>query len=99
MANIGKVKQVIGPVIDVSFENGESLPNILDSLVITKDNGQKVILECQKHIGEDTIRTISMDASDGLRRGMEVVSTGAPIIMPIGEKIRGRLFQRDWRYY
>jgi F-type H+-transporting ATPase subunit beta len=88
----GKITQIIGPVIDVSFENGESLPNILDSLVITKDNGQKVILECQKHIGEDTIRTISMDASDGLRRGMEVVSTGAPIIMPIGEKIRGRLF-------
>jgi F-type H+-transporting ATPase subunit beta len=88
----GKITQIIGPVIDVSFENGESLPNILDSLVITKDNGQKVILECQKHVGEDTIRTISMDASDGLRRGMEVVSTGAPIIMPIGEKIRGRLF-------
>ena len=88
----GKITQIIGPVIDVSFESGDYLPNILDSLVITKDNGQKVILECQKHVGEDTIRTISMDASDGLRRGMEVVSTGSPIIMPIGEKIRGRLF-------
>ena len=88
----GKITQIIGPVIDVSFESGDYLPNIFDSLVITKDNGQKVILECQKHIGEDTIRTISMDASDGLRRGMEVVNTGAPIIMPIGEKIRGRLF-------
>ena len=88
----GKITQIIGPVIDVSFESGDYLPNIFDSLVITKDNGQKVILECQKHIGEDTIRTIAMDASDGLRRGMEVVNTGAPIIMPIGEKIRGRLF-------
>ena len=88
----GKITQIIGPVIDVSFESGDYLPNILDSLVITKDNGQKVILECQKHVGEDTIRTISMDASDGLRRGMEVVATGSPIIMPIGEKIRGRLF-------
>ncbi len=88
----GKITQIIGPVIDVSFESGDYLPNIFDSLVITKDNGQKVILECQKHVGEDTIRTISMDASDGLRRGMEVISTGAPIIMPIGEKIRGRLF-------
>lgn len=88
----GKITQIIGPVIDVSFESGDYLPNILDSLVITKDNGQKVILECQKHVGEDTIRTISMDASDGLRRGMEVIATGSPIIMPIGEKIRGRLF-------
>lgn len=50
----GKITQIIGPVIDVSFESGQTLPNILDSLVITKDNGQKVILECQKHIGEDT---------------------------------------------
>ena len=83
----GKITQIIGPVIDVSFESGDYLPNIFDSLVITKDNGQKVILECQKHIGEDTIRTIAMDASDGLRRGMEVVNTGAPIIMPIGEKL------------
>ncbi len=88
----GKITQIIGPVIDVSFENGQTLPDILDSLVITKDNGQKIILECQKHVGENTIRTIAMDASDGLRRGMEVVATGAPIIMPIGEKIRGRLF-------
>lgn len=88
----GKITQIIGPVIDVSFENGQTLPDILDSLVITRDNGQKVILECQKHVGENTIRTIAMDASDGLRRGMEVVATGSPIIMPIGEKIRGRLF-------
>ncbi|HRN43053.1 MAG TPA: F0F1 ATP synthase subunit beta, partial [Vicingus sp.] len=88
----GKITQIIGPVIDVSFENGDALPNILDSLEITKENGQKIILECQQHIGEDTVRTIAMDASDGLRRGMEVVATGAPIKMPIGEKIRGRLF-------
>ncbi|NQX96409.1 MAG: F0F1 ATP synthase subunit beta [Flavobacteriales bacterium] len=92
-ANTGKITQIIGPVIDVSFntENGE-LPNILDSLEITRANGEKVILECQQHIGEDTIRTIAMDASDGLSRGMEVVATGSPIKMPIGEAIRGRLF-------
>ncbi len=89
----GKITQVIGPIVDVSFnlETG-ALPDILDSLVITRDNGQKVVLECQQHVGEDTVRAIAMDATDGLRRGMEVVSTGAPITLPIGEKIRGRLF-------
>ena len=91
--NTGKITQIIGPVIDVSFntDNG-ALPNILDSLEITRANGDKVILEVQQHIGEDTVRTIAMDASDGLSRGIEVVATGSPIMMPIGENIRGRLF-------
>ena len=91
--NTGKITQVIGPVIDVSFntENGD-LPNIMDSLEITRSNGEKVILEVQQHVGEDTVRTIAMDASDGLSRGMDVLATGSPITMPIGEKIRGRLF-------
>ncbi|PCI97097.1 MAG: F0F1 ATP synthase subunit beta [Flavobacteriales bacterium] len=91
--NTGKITQIIGPVIDVSFntDNGV-LPNILDSLEITRANGDKVILEVQQHIGEDTVRTIAMDASDGLSRGVEVVATGSPIMMPIGENIRGRLF-------
>ncbi len=89
----GKIAQVIGPVIDVSFHNNDGkLPNILDALVVTKTNGQKVILECQQHIGEDTVRTIAMDSTDGMARGMEVVSTGSPIRMPIGDKVRGRLF-------
>ncbi len=89
----GKIAQVIGPVIDVSFDqNDGKLPNILDALVVTRPNGQKVILECQKHVGEDTVRTIAMDSTDGLSRGMEVVATGSPIRMPIGEQIRGRLF-------
>ena len=91
--NIGKIVQVIGPVIDVSFEqNGGVLPNILDALEIVKENGQKVILECQRHVGEDTVRTIAMDSTDGLRRGMDVISTGSPIRMPVGEQIKGRLF-------
>ena len=90
---VGKITQVIGPVIDVSFDKeGAVLPNILDALEITKENGQKIILECQKHIGEDTVRTIAMDSSDGLRRGMDVVATGAPIKMPVGEQVKGRLF-------
>ena len=92
-AKIGRVSQIIGPVIDVTFnEQGAELPNIYDALEITRDNGQKVILECQQHVGEDTVRAIAMDASDGLRRGMEVVNTGMPIKMPIGEEINGRLF-------
>lgn len=91
--NVGKISQIIGPVIDVTF-NTESagLPEILDALEITRANGQKVILECQQHVGEDTVRTIAMDASDGLKRGMPVVATGLPIRMPIGEKVKGRLF-------
>jgi F-type H+-transporting ATPase subunit beta len=75
MKNIGKIVQVIGPVVDVSFEQeGASVPNILDALVITKENGQKIILECQQHIGEDTVRAIAMDSTDGLVRGLEVAS-------------------------
>jgi F-type H+/Na+-transporting ATPase subunit beta len=89
----GKIVQVIGPVVDVSFEQeGSKLPNILDALEIIKENGQRIVLETQQHIGEDTVRTIAMDSTDGLRRGLEVVATGAPITMPVGDQIKGRLF-------
>ncbi|GIV42278.1 MAG: ATP synthase subunit beta [Vicingaceae bacterium] len=91
---IGKVVQVIGPVVDVRFDvaGDHQLPNILDALEITKQDGTRLVLECQQHIGEDTVRTISMDSTDGLTRGMEVVATGSPIKMPIGDQIRGRVF-------
>ncbi|MFM2267470.1 MAG: hypothetical protein RL757_911 [Bacteroidota bacterium] len=93
MANIGRVKQVIGPVVDVSFEGGEAqLPEILNALVITRANGEELILECQRHMGQDTVRAISMEATDGLTRGMEVRDLGTPIKMPTGEQVRGRLF-------
>jgi F-type H+-transporting ATPase subunit beta len=90
---IGKIAQVIGPVIDVRFDllAGGVLPNILDALEIVKGN-QKIILEVQQHIGEDTVRTIAMDSTDGVYRGMEVTSLGTSITMPTGEKIKGRLF-------
>ncbi|MCX2742920.1 F0F1 ATP synthase subunit beta [Mangrovivirga sp. M17] len=91
MANIGKVSQVIGPVVDVSFEGG-NLPDIFDALEVTMPNGQKNILEVQLHLGEDRVRTIAMDGTEGLLRGLEVVDTGANISMPIGEDIKGRLF-------
>lgn len=90
--NAGKIAQIIGPVVDVSFEAGVELPKILDALVVKKDNGEDLILECQQHIGEDSVRTISMDSTEGLRRGLEVDLTGAPIIMPTGDKVKGRLF-------
>ena len=91
--NIGEVVQVIGPVVDVSFENTEGqLPKIYDALEIEKENGEKLIIECEQDIGERTVRCIAMDSTDGIYRGMKVIATGSPISMPIGEKIRGRLF-------
>jgi F-type H+-transporting ATPase subunit beta len=92
MATNGKVSQVIGPVVDVSFDDIESLPNILDSLEVTKNDGTRIVLECQQHLGEDRVRTIAMDGTEGLVRGMEVIATGDPIQMPTGDAIKGRLF-------
>ncbi len=91
-ANTGKIAQIIGAVIDVVFEQQEKLPNIYDALEVKRPDGQKVILECQQHIGEDTIRTIAMDSTDGLSRGMLVTDLGMPISVPGGEYVRGRLF-------
>ena len=88
----GKVSQVIGPVVDVSFENGVELPTIYDALEVFKKDGTRVILEVQSHVGENSIRAISMDSTDGFTRGMEVTATGTGIKMPVGEKIKGRLF-------
>jgi len=93
MANIGHIKQIIGPVIDVSF-SGEnaSLPQIFNALQITRDNGDSLTLEVQQHLGEDSVRAISMDSTEGLTRGMDVTDLGGPITMPTGDAIKGRLF-------
>ena len=88
----GRIAQIIGPVIDVVFEHEEDLPNLYDALQITRENGEKLIIETQQAIGENTVRTIAMDSTDGLRRGAEVVSLGQPISMPTGDQVRGRLF-------
>lgn len=88
----GKVAQIIGPVIDVAFEPGTEIPKIYDSLEVTKEDGSKLVLEVQSHIGENTVRAIAMDATDGLSRGVPVHATGSPIQMPIGDAIYGRLF-------
>ncbi|MBA2407396.1 MAG: F0F1 ATP synthase subunit beta [Chitinophagales bacterium] len=93
MPNIGKIKQIIGPVVDVSFEaEGSQLPDILNALEVTRENGQKVILEVQQHLGEDSARTVAMDSTEGLMRGLDAVDTGMNIRMPTGDKIKGRLF-------
>ena len=91
--NIGKVSQIIGPVVDVEFSGeNNSLPKIYDALEIKKEDGSKLVLEVQSHIGEETVRTISMDSTDGLSRGVDATSLESPIQMPIGEEINGRLF-------
>src|SRR6476646_3592710 len=90
MANAGRVKQVIGAAIDVQFDS--SLPEIYNALELKRPNGDKLVLEVQQHLGEDSVRCIAMDGTEGLVRGTEVIDTGIAIAMPIGEDIHGRLF-------
>ncbi|MFN4082894.1 MAG: F0F1 ATP synthase subunit beta [Bacteroidia bacterium] len=93
MSKSGVIAQIIGPVVDVSFsQENAKLPKIYDALYIDKADGTRVILECQQHLGENIIRAIAMDSTDGLVRGMEVHNTESPISMPTGDVIRGRLF-------
>jgi len=88
----GYISQIIGAVVDVSFDKEEDIPNLLDAMIVKKDDGSTLVLECQQDIGENTVRTIAMDSTDGLRRGLPVAGTGSPIKMPVGDEIRGRLF-------
>lgn len=91
---VGHISQVIGPVVDVYFEGTETetlLPAIHDALEIKRHNGRRLIVEVQQHIGENTVRTVAMDSTDGLQRGMKVRSLGGPITMPVGDQIKGRL--------
>ncbi len=88
----GKISKVIGPVVDVRFEIGISLPNIYDALEVRRADGTRVVLEVHSHIGENSIRAISMDSTDGFMRGMPVIATGMAIKVPTGDKIKGRLF-------
>lgn len=88
----GKISQVIGPVVDVRFERGVALPSIYDALEVKKSDGSRVVLEVQSHVGENSVRAISMDSTDGFMRGLEVVATGTAIKVPTGDQIKGRLF-------
>ena len=91
---VGRISQIIGPVVDVAFDGPENeivLPRIHDAMEIKRDDGRTLIVEIQQHIGENTVRTVAMDSTDGLRRGMKAVSHFRPITMPVGEQIKGRL--------
>ena len=97
MAQIsGHISQIIGPVIDVFFDTkGQDaekvLPKIHDALKIERPDGRELVVEVQQHIGEDTVRCVAMDNTDGLQRGLEAKQTGSPIVMPAGEQIKGRM--------
>ena len=86
----GKISQIIGPVVDVDFPEGD-LPAILDALTVTRPDGTKLVLETQQHLGEERVRTVSMEGTDGLVRGTAAVNTGKPIQAPVGEKVLGRM--------
>ncbi|MFW6043641.1 MAG: F0F1 ATP synthase subunit beta [Marinilabiliaceae bacterium] len=88
----GSISQVIGPVIDVTFEiKDKDLPHIHEALELSREDGSVLVLECEQHIGEHTVRCIAMDSTDGLKRGMEVIATGEAISLPEGENVKGRL--------
>ena len=89
--NIGKITQIIGAVLDIKFSEGK-LPEINDAIRITRKNGEKLTVEVAQHLGDDTVRCIAMGPTDGLVRGMDAVSTGAPIMVPVGEATLGRIF-------
>jgi len=86
----GKISQIIGPVVDVDFPEGQ-LPSILDALTITRADGTKLVLETQQHLGEERVRTVSMESTDGLVRGISVTNTGRPIQVPVGPEVLGRM--------
>ncbi|MCL2683415.1 MAG: F0F1 ATP synthase subunit beta [Bacteroidales bacterium] len=88
----GRISQIIGAVIDVAFDEDSRLPQIHEALEVFNPQNEKIILECQQDIGENTVRCIAMQSTDGLARGQNVMATGAPISMPVGPDINGRLF-------
>lgn len=88
--SVGTITQVTGAVVDVRFEAEDDLPEILNALE-TENNGKKLILEVEQHLGENTVRCIAMDSTDGLTRGQEVKDTGAPIMVPVGPETLGRI--------
>jgi F-type H+/Na+-transporting ATPase subunit beta len=88
--NKGKITQIIGAVVNVGFE--EKMPGIYNALEIQKPNGEKIVLETQQHLGSGQVKTIAMSSTDGLKRGDEVIDTGAPIFVPVGEATLGRMF-------
>lgn len=89
--NIGKITQVVGAVLDLKFSEGK-LPEINEAVEITRKDGRILVVEVAQHLGDDTVRCIAMDSTDGLVRGMDAVATGGPISVPVGEATLGRIF-------
>ena len=90
-ANIGKITQIIGAVLDIKFTGGK-LPEINEAIQITRKNGEILVVEVAQHLGDDIVRCIAMGPTDGLVRGMDANATGAPIKVPVGENTLGRMF-------
>jgi len=91
MAREGKISQIKGVVVDVVFEDGD-LPEIMNALELTRGDGTNLVLEVAQHLGDSTVRTVSMDSTDGLQRGQKVLDKGEPITVPVGEEVLGRMF-------
>mgnify|MGYP002404957467 FL=1 len=89
--NIGKITQIVGAVLDIKFQDG-NLPEINTAINITRQNGERLVVEVAQHLGDDTVRCIAMGPTDGLVRGMDAEATGAPISVPVGENTLGRIF-------
>src|SRR6266542_2097960 len=89
--NIGVISQIIGPVLDLQFEEAK-IPSIYNAVEVELAKGGKLVAEVQQHLGEGVVRAVSMGPTDGLKRGMKATDTGAPISVPVGEEVLGRLF-------
>lgn len=90
--NFGKITQVIGPVVDITFEGADAkVPEIYTALTVQREDGSDLVLEVEQHIGENTVRCVAMDSTDGLQRGTQVKNLGQPISVPTGEQVKGRL--------
>ena len=91
MDNIGKIKQVIGPTLDIEFDS-DNLPDILNAITLKNQEGQLITVEVAQHVGNNAVRCVSMASTDGLVRGMECIDTGQPITVPVGEQVLGHIF-------
>ena len=91
MSNMtGKISQIMGAVVDVAFEVGH-LPNIMNALSVDRGDEGILVLEVAQHLGDNMVRTVAMDSTDGLTRGVEVIDSGSPITVPVGQETLGRL--------